>query len=194
MSWSFAPNMTETWDATQIPKSFSFEDLDAVPFDSYANQKGCNTELLKREQTASNNCPTRIHADYQPTLAVPTHATGLAEQFRGCSIGPARNAIYVPITATKVAISTSRTLGVTVPTSGFIASISWVTVLTSWVTASTPQVTVSAPRVTMSTPQVTVSTSEIAVSISASTDSEEADEDDPETGTDEVKPTPLKNA
>jgi hypothetical protein len=116
MSWSFAPNMAETWDATQIPKPFSIADLHAVRFGPYANQKGCNTKLLNPDHTTPYNCPTMINADYAPTLAVPTHVADLSEQFKGCDIGAARNALYIPITGKKVVIPTSRTLGVTVTT------------------------------------------------------------------------------
>jgi hypothetical protein len=114
MSWSFAPNMKDTYDATQVPKSFNLADLDILPFGPYANQKGCNTELLKPGLAPPSNCPTRIFADYNPTLAVPSHATGLSGNFKGCQVGAARNAVYVPITAATVEVPKPTTWGATV--------------------------------------------------------------------------------
>jgi hypothetical protein len=114
MSWSFAPNAKETRDAKLVPKSFNLADLDVLPFGPYANQKGCNTELLKTGTATPPNCPTKIVADYNPSLAVLSHATGLSGQFKGCRVGVARSALYIPITAAKVELPTPTSWGATV--------------------------------------------------------------------------------
>jgi hypothetical protein len=102
------------WATSKVPYSFDFKDLNpgAVPWDAYADVKGCNTEQKDRRA----GCPKTILDDYKPVLALPKEAVGagIAVDFVGCEPGYVNDAVYVPITASRVEMPSTTRFGVIV--------------------------------------------------------------------------------